>query len=108
MKIERHYTKTTPDPYANIEFRKARSEIRHADGSVTVIADEIEVPANWSQVAVDILAQKYFRRTGVPKSLELIPEEDVPSAFWRAEALHEMLERLPERPLPGITQCRCG
>jgi ribonucleoside-diphosphate reductase alpha chain len=29
--------------------------------------ESIEVPEHWSQVATDILAQKYFRKTGVPQ-----------------------------------------
>ena len=61
MRIERHYTTKGEDAYAGIEFRTTRSEIRNPDGSIVFKLDDIEVPAAWSQVASDILAQKYFR-----------------------------------------------
>jgi ribonucleoside-diphosphate reductase alpha chain len=52
--------------YADIEFRKATSEIRNPDGSIVFRLADIDVPAQFSQVAADILAQKYFRKAGVP------------------------------------------
>ena len=70
MKIERRFTKAGQDPYADIEFRQATSEIRNPDGSVVFRLDDIEVPRAWSQVATDILAQKYFRKAGVPGAPE--------------------------------------
>ncbi len=65
MKIERAFTEPGRDAYEAIEFRTATSEIRNPDGSVVFRLDAIEVPAAWSQVAVDVLAQKYFRKAGV-------------------------------------------
>ena len=56
MKIERAFTKAGASPYAAIAFRSASSEIRNPDGSVVFAATELEVPAGWSQVAVDVLA----------------------------------------------------
>jgi len=66
MKISRHYTTPNQYPYAEIDFRLSKSEIRNPDGSMVFSLDEVEVPLDWSQVATDILAQKYFRRAGVP------------------------------------------
>ncbi|MEN9709277.1 MAG: hypothetical protein RIQ68_1685, partial [Pseudomonadota bacterium] len=66
MRIERRYTKAGQGPYAGIEFRKGKSEIRNPDGSVVFSQDNIDVPATWSQVATDVIAQKYFRKAGVP------------------------------------------
>ena len=66
MHIERRFTTAGEDPYATVPFRTATSEIRNPDGSVVFQAEGIEVPAEWSQVASDILAQKYFRKAGVP------------------------------------------
>ena len=57
MRIERRYTKTVGEPYAEIEFRAARSEIRNPDGSVVFCLENFDVPAAWSQVAADVLAQ---------------------------------------------------
>src|SRR5215470_15283284 len=68
MRIERRYTKDGQSPYADIEFRLTTSEIRNPDGSVVFHADDVEVPAAWSQVASDVLAQKYFRNAGVSQA----------------------------------------
>ena len=46
--------------------------------------DDVEVPTNWSQVASDVLAQKYFRKAGVPARLKKVEEETVPSFLWRS------------------------
>jgi len=66
MRIERRYTTDGQSPYADIAFRLTTSEIRNPDGSVVFHADGVEVPEQWSQVASDVLAQKYFRKAGVP------------------------------------------
>ena len=67
MKIERRFTGQDPDPYAGIAFEKRTSELRNPDGTVVFRQDQVEVPAGWSQIATDILAQKYFRKAGVPQ-----------------------------------------
>ena len=66
MRIERRYTKEGQSAYEGVEFRLTTSEIRNPDGSVVFRAEDVEVPASWSQVASDVLAQKYFRKAGVP------------------------------------------
>ena len=68
MRIRRLFTVEGKPPYEGIAFRKASSEIRNPDGSVVFHKDEIEVPEAWSQVACDVLAQKYFRRAGIARS----------------------------------------
>jgi ribonucleoside-diphosphate reductase alpha chain len=83
MRIERRFTEEGKSPYETIEFRKTASEIRNPDGSLVFKVEDVEVPAEWSQVACDILAQKYFRRAGVPKKFKLVPEPDIPSWLWR-------------------------
>jgi ribonucleoside-diphosphate reductase alpha chain len=97
MRIERRYTKDGQSPYADIEFRLATSEIRNPDGSVVFRADDVEVPAAWSQVASDVLAQKYFRKAGVPARLKKVEENAVPSFLWRSVADTEALAALPEK-----------
>ncbi len=86
MRIRRHFTVEGHSPYEGIAFRLTRSEIRNPDGSVVFAQDGIEVPENWSQVAADVLAQKYFRKAGVPKTLRPVPEESVPDFLWRKES----------------------
>ena len=70
MRIERRYTKDGQSPYAGIDFRLTTSEIKNPDGSVVFRLDNVEVPDFWSQVAADVLAQKYFRKAGVPPAEE--------------------------------------
>src|SRR5271165_2411960 len=83
MHIARHFTTAGRDPYETVPFRTANSEIRNPDGSVVFQAEGFEVPAEWSQVASDILAQKYFRKAGVPAGLAPVAEPDVPPWLWR-------------------------
>ena len=88
MRIRRHFTLDGKDAYDGIAFRKATSEIRNPDGSIVFRNDRVEAPEDWSQVAIDILAQKYFRKAGVAAAADLEPvvepvaEKDVPS--WLA------------------------
>ncbi|HEX2580785.1 MAG TPA: vitamin B12-dependent ribonucleotide reductase [Dongiaceae bacterium] len=95
MKIARRFTQSGQSPYAAIAFRQADSEIRNADGSVVFSMKDIAVPAGWSQVAVDILAQKYFRKAGVPAALRAVVEPEIPEFLWRREADPEALIALP-------------
>ena len=85
MKITRHYTKENEDVYSsNFEFRTTSSEIRNPDGSTVFSQKGVEVPLSWSQVAADVLAQKYFRKAGIPSILKKVPEKGVPSFLWRS------------------------
>ena len=85
MRIRRHFTEAGKDVYEAIAFRKTSSEIRDPDGSVVFQQSDIEVPTDWSQVACDVLAQKYFRKRGVPAKLKRVEEKDVPAWLWRSE-----------------------
>src|SRR6202790_4540012 len=96
MRIERRYTKDRQSTYADIVFRLTTSEIRNPDGSVVFHAENVEVPEQWSQVASDVLAQKYFRKAGVPARLKKVEEETVPSWLWRSTADDAALAALPE------------
>ena len=107
MRIERRYTKEGQSPYADIAFRLTVSEIRNPDGSVVFHADGVEVPEQWSQVASDVLAQKYFRKAGVPARLKKVEEETVPSWLWRSVADEAALGELPEKErFTGETSCK--
>lgn len=66
MKINRLFTRKGKNPYAGMEFEKRTSEVKNVDGSRNSTM-EVTVPTSWSQVATDIIAQKYFRKTGVPQ-----------------------------------------
>jgi len=96
MRIERRFTKDARTAYEGVEFRLTTSEIRNPDGSVVFKLDNVEVPVFWSQVASDVLAQKYFRKAGVPARLKKVEENSVPSFLWRSVADEEALAALPE------------
>ncbi|MFB2551566.1 vitamin B12-dependent ribonucleotide reductase [Ensifer soli] len=101
MHIERRFTKAGQPAYAEIEFRKATSEIRNPDGSIVFRLENIDVPAQFSQVAADILAQKYFRKAGVPARLKRVEENDVPAFLWRSVPDEKALKELPENERTG-------
>ncbi|OUS13630.1 ribonucleoside-diphosphate reductase, adenosylcobalamin-dependent [Rhodospirillales bacterium 47_12_T64] len=96
MRIARRFTETGKDVYDAIEFRTTTSEIKNPDGSIVFQAKNIEVPAKWSQVACDIIAQKYFRKRGIPQRLKRIEENSVPSWLWRSEPDHDAMSDIPE------------
>ncbi|MGV6847214.1 MAG: vitamin B12-dependent ribonucleotide reductase, partial [Marinibacterium sp.] len=96
MKIERKFTKAGQDAYADLEFVSATSEIRNPDGTVVFRLEDIEVPAGWSQVASDVIAQKYFRKAGVPQDLKKVREKGVPEFLWRSTAAGEDVENTGE------------
>ncbi|SNS58580.1 vitamin B12-dependent ribonucleotide reductase [Antarctobacter heliothermus] len=100
MKIERRFTKAGQDAYAEIDFVTTKSEIRNPDGTTVFALDALEVPAGWSQVASDVIAQKYFRKAGVPVALKRVPEDGVPEFLWRS------VPETKETPRTGETSAR--
>ena len=101
MRIRRRFTKSDQSPYSDLKFRRTRSEIRNPDGSVVFELDDIEVPESWSQVACDVLAQKYFRKAGVPKRLRRVKEKGVPSWLFRRAPDEKALSQFPEEERYG-------
>ena len=101
MRIERRFTVEGQSAYTGIEFRKTTSEIRNPDGSIVFRLEDIDVPASWSQVACDVLAQKYFRKAGVPARLKKVEENSVPSWLWRSVPDEDALAELPEEERYG-------
>ncbi len=67
MHIPRRFTEERRSPYDYFTYERRSSVLRNPDGTVVFEMHNIEVPTHWSQVATDILAQKYFRKTGVPQ-----------------------------------------
>jgi ribonucleoside-diphosphate reductase alpha chain len=96
MRIERRFTKKGQSPYADIAFREVSSELKNPDGKVIFQLEGFLVPVQWSQVAADILAQKYFRKAGVPAQLKRIEENLVPSWLWRSVPDKQALAAFPE------------
>ena len=96
MRIERRFTKKPANPYDGITFKKTTSEIKNPDGTVVFSLKDFEVPDTWSQVAADIIAQKYFRKAGVPACLKKVVEKDVPAWLQRSEEDKDAMAKLPE------------
>ncbi len=96
MRIQRRFTSEGQDAYAGIGFRHTGSEIRNPNGSVVFSQSDIEVPEGMSQVASDVLAQKYFRKAGVPAALKPVEENTVPSWLWRKAPDEAKLAEMPE------------
>src|SRR5579863_59310 len=94
MKFSRTYS-APGSPYSGVAFEPRTSRIVNPDGSVIFEAKDVMVPASWSQVAVDVLAQKYCRKAGVPKCTTRVAEEGVPDWLQRSIADGAALEELP-------------
>ncbi|HRI06219.1 MAG TPA: vitamin B12-dependent ribonucleotide reductase [Nannocystaceae bacterium] len=107
MKLDRLFTRDTQQPYEGLEFESRASRIQNPDGKVVFEVRDIQIPKGWSQVAVDIMAQKYFRKAGVPSRLRRVAEEGVPAWLWRSEPDEEALAALPvEQRSRGETDSR--
>src|SRR5262245_40032836 len=100
MRITRRFTRPGRDAYADLSFAPRTSRIVNPNGSVVFEAADVMVPEKWSQVAVDILAQKYFRRAGVPAASVPVDETDVPD--W----LRRRVPAAADTPLGGETDSR--
>ena len=83
MQVQRHFTEGSASAFDGVAFAQRSSEIRNPDGSPVFLADDIRAPEGWSQVAVDVLAQKYFRKAGVPDRTEPVAEAGVPEWLQR-------------------------
>ncbi len=66
LKINRFFTSRGKNPLDAIPYKQWSSLITDPDGSVVFKMDKVEAPADWSQLAVDILVKSYFRKAGVP------------------------------------------
>ncbi|MBD3764372.1 MAG: vitamin B12-dependent ribonucleotide reductase, partial [Rhodobacterales bacterium] len=107
MRIERKFTTAQSGAYGGIAFTTTTSEIRNPDGKVVFRNEAVEVPDGWSQVASDVLAQKYFRKAGVPARLKRVKEKGVPEFLWRSVPDTDALAGLPEdQRVVGETSAR--
>ena len=124
MKVSRYYTSKLKQkgaplneapqaPHNNtavwelIEWDKRNSRILNADGSAAFEALDLEMPASWSQVAIDILAQKYFRKAGVPAYTKPVSEPGIPDWLSRRIPDEEALAALsPEKRYIGEYSAR--
>jgi ribonucleoside-diphosphate reductase alpha chain len=100
MIIPRRFTVEGQDPFSNLPFGPRDSRIVNPNGSVVFEMRDIAVPEAWSQVAVDILAQKYFRKAGVAARTVKVAEPGVPAWMQRS------VPATPDEPIVGETDSR--
>ena len=97
MKFKRFYTKDSwKTPFDTLKFDSRTSEIKNPDGSKVFRMENVQVPSTWSQVATDIIAQKYYRKAGVPAVLKKVNEKGIPTWLQRSVADTAAMKHLPE------------
>jgi ribonucleoside-diphosphate reductase alpha chain len=97
MKFSRHFTRDSWNtPYDSLSFESRKSEIKNPDGSRVFLMENVLIPSGWSQVATDIIAQKYFRKAGVPVKLKKVAEKGIPKWLQPSVADTKELDTLPE------------
>ena len=98
--VERRFTADAADPFAGVAWTKRTSRITNPDGSVVFEMADAEVPADWSQVASDIMVSKYFRKAGVPQR----DADGMPILDERGEAVRGP-ERSARQVIERLTGC---
>jgi ribonucleoside-diphosphate reductase alpha chain len=101
LKYDRRHTRQSADAFEGIKFVPWSSRLTGPDGKVLFEAKDIYAPDFWSQMAVDILAQKYLRKAGVPAATKPVEEESVPLWLQRNESDWDILNKLPEESRLG-------
>ncbi len=96
MEFKRHFTKEGQELFSDITFEKRSSEMKELNGVVLFEINDIIVPSFWSTLASDILAQKYFRKAGVPVFLKKVSEDGMPEWLQRSIPDEEKLSKLPK------------
>ncbi len=96
MRVVRQFTAENNNKFDKIDYRIANSEIRNPNGTIVFSLKNFEVPLKWSHVASDVLAQKYFRKAGIPVKLKRVKEKGVPEWLWRSIPDKKLLEQMPE------------
>lgn len=96
MKVSRYFTEKLTSPTDGIRFSTRNSRMANPDGTLVFEASDVMIPEGWSQVAADIMVQKYFRKAGIPKKRKPVPEKGIPDWLRRCEPDHEALDAIPE------------
>ena len=77
LKIERKFTEPCQDPFQKLDCTKRDVEIRNFDGTVAFSMKNVNLPDNYSQVAANVLSQKYLRKAGSPKKLKKVQHNNL-------------------------------
>jgi len=68
IQLQRYFSNAKTPPLDAVSYMKSNSKIKDTQGHTVFEMKDVEVPAAWSQLAVDILVSKYFRKAGVPQT----------------------------------------
>src|SRR5580765_6918070 len=96
LSVQSRFVPAGQDPINALAWDQRTSMIRNPDGSVVFEMNNIRIPQGWSQVATDIIAQKYFRKAGIPAATKKVKEAGVPEWLQRSVPDTEALDKLPE------------
>lgn len=97
MKITRKFTREGVSPFDLFSYTNRTSAIKNPDGSVVFQMNNVEVPSHWSQMATDVLAQKYFRKAGVPLKDEngkLLKDENGVQVTGSENSIKQVVHRM--------------
>src|SRR4051794_10288822 len=95
LSIKSRFSSHDQNPFDAILWDVRSSIIRNPDGSVVFEMNNARIPQGWSQVATDILAQKYFRKAGIPAITKKVAEPGVPEWMQRSVPDEDALAALP-------------
>src|SRR6188474_1525898 len=61
MAVPRYFTRAGINPFDELEWELRTAAITGEGGQVYFEQKDVEVPASWSQMATNVVVQKYFR-----------------------------------------------
>src|SRR3954462_13579477 len=99
LSLKSRFTPHDQNPFEAVAWDTRSSIIRNPDGSVVFEMNNARIPQGWSQVATDILAQKYFRKAGIPALTRKVAEAAVPEWLQRSVPDSDALAALPDEKL---------
>src|SRR5229473_1694523 len=82
--VQSRFVDPSHEAFNSLTWESRSSIIRNPDGSVVFEMNNIRIPKGWSQVATDIIAQKYFRKAGIPARMKKVAEAGIPEWIQRS------------------------
>ncbi|MFA5975458.1 MAG: vitamin B12-dependent ribonucleotide reductase [Elusimicrobiota bacterium] len=101
LSVQNRFVSMDRGAFDSLVWEPRASVIRNPDGSVVFEMNNLRIPKGWSQVATDIIAQKYFRKAGIPAKTKKIAEPGVPEWLQRSAPDTDALNALPEDKRSG-------
>src|ERR1035438_7376025 len=95
LSVSSRFVSSGREAFDSLNWDQRSSTIRNPDGSVVFEMNNIRIPKGWSQVATDIIAQKYFRKAGVPMRTKKVAEKGIPVWLQRSVPDQDALNALP-------------